>query len=637
MLAAVFLSLDIANLYFAKRVLQRQANMAALDGARVVSGCSTDGLPLISDIEAAIGQSLVRNQFSTSEDHSSQVTSGNVVVVNGLRFLQIAEAESGGTVNATAVGVTLRRPFPDAFLPFLRPAGQQFLTAYAVAEQAALGSFYIGTTLASLDDGLANQLLGGLLCGLGDDSCVEDVINLDLADSNSGLADVGVSLGDLATALDLSVQDLSDPLNLDLETPLPDFIDGLVDALGDGVSDTVRTLLIELAASVDGNAATIVLGDLLNVIGPIAADVPIVDLYNLLLAVGAAAQGDDDGNISPIAVPVDVSIPGTIDLATFVQVLDPPEFSGMGRAGIAEASSAQVTVQTRIEAGDLITGLTSLIEGIINGALGLLNLVGITSDVDALPNLNIGVDVTVNEAHGYLDNLQCPRGIDGQNMPIAELSAETSIASVTVGTFSGSAASAPDLEDSGSSSEIPLATVTIDATGACVGVKVGATCIGIPLNLGSTQLSLSLGLSSVGVGGGAPVNLSPVTDFTLDDGGTGWVYTADGAPNAPPSAYNPQTVGSQVNVSLDLELLSEEQGSGLVGLLGSLVSQIVNAVALVLDPLIDLVNGLADSVINPLLSTLGLSTGQATVTMNTVQAGQPRLVSVTVAPAVLSD
>ena len=57
---------------------------------------------------------------------------------------------------------------------------------------------------------------------------------------------------------------------------------------------------------------------------------------------------------------------------------------------------------------------------------------------------------------------------------------------------------------------------------------------------------------------------------------------------------------------------------------------LLDAVFAVLQPLLDLVNGLADLLINPLLNLLGIHTGTATVTMESVVVGQPQLVSVAV-------
>ena len=63
--------------------------------------------------------------------------------------------------------MTLTRPFPTPLLPFLFGNQNRQMSASATAVQEALGSFYLGTTLASLQGGLVNDLLGALLCPLG--------------------------------------------------------------------------------------------------------------------------------------------------------------------------------------------------------------------------------------------------------------------------------------------------------------------------------------------------------------------------------------------------------------------------------------------------------------------------------------
>src|SRR3546814_14400204 len=108
------------------------------------------------------------------------------------------------------------------------------MVASATAEQAALGSFYRGSGLLSVDAGILNALLSGLLGGN---------VTLD-AVSYKQLASVSVSLADLGTAVGLDVHDLSNPLALSPNTPLlSDTLNGLARALAARASTTVTTLL----------------------------------------------------------------------------------------------------------------------------------------------------------------------------------------------------------------------------------------------------------------------------------------------------------------------------------------------------------------------------------------------------------
>ena len=68
-------------------------------------------------------------------------------------------------------------------------------------------------------------------------------------------------------------------------------------------------------------------------------------------------------------------------------------------------------------------------------------------------------------------------------------------------------------------------------------------------------------------------------------------------------------------------------------MLTGLLTAVVNTVTTTLTPLVNLVNGLATTLINPLLNALGIQLGTATVIMDSVQTGQPMLVSTVPPPA----
>ncbi len=65
----------------------------------------------------------------------------------------------------------------------------------------------------------------------------------------------------------------------------------------------------------------------------------------------------------------------------------------------------------------------------------------------------------------------------------------------------------------------------------------------------------------------------------------------------------------------------------MVGVLTDLVSNLLNGIVGLLNPLLNLVNGLTTALVDPLLALLGIQLGTATVTMNAVQTGQPTLIS----------
>src|SRR3546814_13809156 len=97
-------------------------------------------------------------------------------------------------------------------------------------------------------------------------------------------------------------------------------------------------------------------------------------------------------------------------------------------------------VRLQVDAVNSITQALDFIRILIGTVtLGLVDI-GVTT-----PPINIGIDVDVARASAYLDSLQCP-SIDHPS-PIAELSAEPSVATLTLGPFSGSANAAPPITE----------------------------------------------------------------------------------------------------------------------------------------------------------------------------------------------
>ncbi|WP_420426555.1 pilus assembly protein TadG-related protein [Algiphilus sp.] len=628
LIAAIALVIDIGQLYFAQQKLQKQANLAALDAARLVARCESNDAPTQGDIDAQVDESLARNQLEDPGVVDVFTDVGDIVLdpLTSFRALQTTDV-----ADADSVRVSLRRPAPATL--FGGAGSNRQLTASATAQQAALGSFYLGTSTLSLNGGLLNQVLGGLLCANGDTACQNNVIALDVASARSGLLSLDVTASQLATAVGVSVEDLADPLELSLLTPvLPEVFDGLADVLSGTASATIVSLLQGLGDNAE--SFQVALDDVFDSFAVESPDAPVINLADLLIALAQASRADDSG-ASPIFLPINLSIPGVAEVGVFANILEPPQFSGMGRPGELMAESAQVRLGVRINSGAVLTTLTNTLEGIINGLIGglLSVLTGLDLDVDvaALP-LNIGIDVGVTKSTAFLDRLSCPRNGVNEGMPIAELSASPALASVDVGHFDGSALAAPPL-NTPLDSRWDIANVSIDAT--CIRVIV---CI---LNLGQTSIDADLELSHVGVGGSAtpiPLPLS-VRDFERVDaedlGLPAWhpsVWRAFGAPDAPPSpdGSNPQTVATPAMIALSADLPVTESGSGLVGALAGLVADIVDAVFAVLQPLLDLINGLVLSLVEPLLEILGVQLGTAEVTMNTVSVGQPRLISTAV-------
>ncbi|HWU68339.1 MAG TPA: TadG family pilus assembly protein [Stenotrophobium sp.] len=616
-LAAVALSIDIGRLYFAQRDLQRLAVLGALSAAQQVSGCANNGVPgAQADAEAEVTRIIALNNPSGTTigkagfNGSPYVEVGKIETATGGSGLRGFKPLADGDPQIDSVRVNLTTPAPARLLPFLGSAASGTLYASATATQSALGSLRIGSGIASLNQGLLNSLLSGLLGGN---------VNLTVADY-TGLANVNVTASQLATALGISVTDLSDPTTLNQTVLAGAALSGLTGALSGGVVNPQVISTLQTLAGQSSNTTPIPLGSILTPVGNIAGDVPFVNLQDLVMALALASRSSASGGPTPIQLNNTIAdIPGVATIKVFATVIQPPKL-GMGRAGQTSASTAQVLLSVRIQAGALLNGLSTGISGVLNGLLNALGgVLGLKTTISvASPPLNLGIDAVVAPATAYLDKLQCPAAGVNNGQPIASLSAQTGIAAVNVGTFSDSAISAP--LPAASSASLPLADINLDAT--CIGAKLGGLCLG--LNLGSTDLKLGLALTSLGVGSSGRKDLLDVTQFTPVAGVSPPSYLAN---NPGTTDTNPQTLSAAASAQLSLGLTNTQTGGGLIGILGGLVNSLVSGVTGLVQPLLSLVNGLLSSLINPLLQTLGIGLGNATVTMGSVTVARPAIVS----------
>jgi len=601
LLAAIAIVLDIGRLYLAQRTLQQQADLAALDSARIVSRCNSSTVPQYNDIVASVQASLLRNGIDDPDVDLATwtVEHGTVETDEGTQFRQLLP---GSLSEADAVRVTLQRAVPTPVMPFLRAGDGRLLTASATASQSALGNLRVGSSLASLEDGAVNALLSALLEGSVSIGAV----------GYQGLLGANLTLEQLALALDLSVQDLSDPLALGTETPiLSDVISNLATQLSGAVSMQVINSLQDLAGQTNNNTP-IPLDAVLQPVGEIASNVPFVNLGELIMALAMATHADSEGGVAPIELPISLGLLG-INVNSFLQVLEPPQISPMGRPGETSASTAQVRLMVRLQV-NTISSITNALNVLL---LGLVNF--------TLDPLKVGIDVEVSPATGYLDRIDCPRAGINDGYPQADLSARATVATVALGTFSGNASDASDLE----SAPAPITTVRLSV-----------------LLLGTAQLAVNVTEPvdvSVGDDSIQPLPLT-VTEFTQVDIGSDspWVFQADGIPPEAPVAANPQTLSSGELLSstlgtllgdLNLEL-SPSGSSGVLALVSGLLSGILNtlitAISDLLGPILTGVGGIVDAILDPLLHLLGVESGQATVIMDTVMVDEPHLVSIEV-------
>ena len=109
LIAAIALVIDIGQLYFAQQKLQKQANLAALDAARLVARCESNDAPTQADIDSRVDESLARNQLEDPGVVDVFTDVGDIVLdpLTSFRALQTTDV-----ADADSVRVSLRRPAP---------------------------------------------------------------------------------------------------------------------------------------------------------------------------------------------------------------------------------------------------------------------------------------------------------------------------------------------------------------------------------------------------------------------------------------------------------------------------------------------------------------------------------------------
>lgn len=147
LLAMVVVTLDVGMLYFSRRNLQNAADEAAMAAA----------LDLTRS-RAAVDASVTANGFPPEV-----VTAVQVGRWSGIPGMPAASRFQVGAASPNGVRVSLSAKSPLFFMPYFNGRKEVVVTAAATAAHIPEASFSAGTGLASIDEGLLNAVLGGLL------------------------------------------------------------------------------------------------------------------------------------------------------------------------------------------------------------------------------------------------------------------------------------------------------------------------------------------------------------------------------------------------------------------------------------------------------------------------------------------
>ena len=369
--------IDVGNIFWQKRELQKIADLAALAGAsgtvqdscRPVSGSAAQENAVVNGLNESLGDALKAQAGSWNPE-------GSVLSA----FFQ----EGGMLMNACHVEV--ERHVPYLFMFDAKNASSRTLTAQATAVQnSPVAKIGIRSTLASLDtekSALLNLLVGGLLGGN---------LNLD-AVGWKAIAGLDLNLLKYLRALtletDLTVGDYEDLLKTDLELGV--LLDAMVNVLEqqESTANIGLQALRSIQAMAHVSGLRLQLAQLLGIqtgtpSSALDTSLNVLELVQALVQVGNSNHAAQAG--------VSIPLPGLTGIDLALSVIEPPQLFAMGNPVKAAnhpngplhgddriyIRTAQLrlllSVDMKNALGSFSSGLIDVLDGLLNGLLKVLS------------------------------------------------------------------------------------------------------------------------------------------------------------------------------------------------------------------------------------------------------------------------
>lgn len=346
-LAAAALAIDLGALYVERRQAQGAADLAAIAAAAD-----------LDKADAAVKATLAANGITDAK--VLKVTKGHY---QPDPKIPPAQRFAPGVTPFNAVQVDLTRPgrlyFAHAFL-----APQVDLGVRAVAANASLATFSVGSRLLSVNDGLLNQILGGLVGGN---------VSLKVMDYEALLnADVKINglLDTLATDLKLTGGTYTDVLNANMK--VGDVLGAAAKVAGKQGNGSAASALTDLSSQVGSTALKVPLSSIID-LGPygsaaVGQSNPGLDAgINLLDLVNGTASLANGTN--QVALNLGATVPGLVSLKIDLAIGERPQQSPWVKVG--QAGSTVYTAQTRLRIVAEIGGTGALAGAVIRLPIGI--------------------------------------------------------------------------------------------------------------------------------------------------------------------------------------------------------------------------------------------------------------------------
>jgi uncharacterized membrane protein len=378
-LAVAMIVVDTGALLYAKRQQQAATDAAALGAVRQLDNPQAAAEAIFSLNDYATENVQARGIYYVSDASRAPAE----------RYFEIGETASDGTlVSAANINAVRVRQLTDSPTYFARLFGFGDMTQIETVAVAALNkyvSFSAGTRIASLNEGIANQVLGGLL---------GTTLNLSLIDYNA-LADTNIGaltfLDALASEVGLDVGSDTYGDLLGTTVTAGDILDAAIDVLnGETASGnpSVAKLALQTALSPVSNA-TVPVNQLLDAtpfvnrtIGSVQSalgnDIPynVFDLLSgsaMILGTGKAVGFGTNVNLGALA-----SVSGTIRVGA------PKAHMMVGKVGDSiRTSQIEIQLTAKVLTIPLFGNLVS-VPVYINAAEGLATVSEIPCTSEAM-------------------------------------------------------------------------------------------------------------------------------------------------------------------------------------------------------------------------------------------------------------
>ena len=388
-LALTAFAIDEGSLYNERRAAQSIVDLAAITAASNITNARQAVLTTLADngITSVAVQQQGANVAPTATKAVVQIVPGRYT---GVSTIATGSRFEAGKLPYNAVQVSLKKQGTLYFAGSIMAPPTLGTAAIASAQPQA--AFSVGSRLASLNGGILNALLGGLLGGN---------ISLSVMDYNSLVsADVDVlSFTDaLATQLHLTGVSYSDVLASKAT------IGQIATAMANvpGLDHTAKIALQTLASSATNNVkiplSTLVdLGSVGSLgLGQKPAGLSVdASALSMLTAAAALANGTNQ-----VAVNLGATIPGLTSTTLSIAIGEPMQNSAW--LAVGEAGTVVRTAQTRIKLNASVTVGNSNLGGGIN-----------------LLAVNLPLNIEVAYAEAKLTDINCPTGPSSMKVSIA--------------------------------------------------------------------------------------------------------------------------------------------------------------------------------------------------------------------------